>query len=59
MVWACDDLRGKKISKSGYENEHRRKKRKTTKETVGYDRELYEDCWCVRKECEKLRQLEV
>jgi len=33
MVLACDEARGIKSSKSGYENE----RRKTKKEMVGYD----------------------
>jgi hypothetical protein len=39
MVWAFDEARGNKSSKSGYENERRRekRKRKTIKEKFGYD----------------------
>jgi len=28
VFWACDEMRKNKSSKSGYKNEHRRKKRK-------------------------------
>jgi hypothetical protein len=38
MVWLDDEARGNKSSKSGYENEcSREKKKKTKKEMVGYD----------------------
>jgi len=31
----------------------------TKNETIGYDWERYEGFWCVRRECEKSRQVEV
>jgi len=39
MIWACDEVREIKSSKSNYDNERRREKKKwkTKKERVGYD----------------------
>jgi len=37
MVWACDEGRGNKSSKNGYENERLREKRKIKTKMVGYD----------------------
>jgi len=37
MVWASNEERGNESSKSSYENECRRKKRKIEKKIVGYN----------------------
>lgn len=60
MVWECDEVRGNKNCKSGYENESRReiRKRKTKKEMVEYFWELYEDCGCVHRVCGKSSEVE-